>query len=106
MISFFSRNLHHALASRSHKSIVCPPPGMLDCETHIMEAALMRYAQEMHDYTLRLWSDSRRTVEEQRAAKAAGKKRAGRKRIDGSPQSPREATPEKARSRTPGKGDS
>lgn len=66
----------------------------------------MRYAQEMHDYTLRLWSDSRRTVEEQRAAKAAGKKRAGRKRIDGSPQSPREATPEKARSRTPGKGDS
>lgn len=69
----------------------------------------MRYAQEMHDYTLRLWSDSRRTVEEQRAAKAAGKKRAGRKRIDGSPQTPREgrvATPEKARDRTPGKDES
>lgn len=45
-----------------------------------IEEALMRYAQEMHEYTLQLWADSRRVSEEKKAAKAAesAKKRAER----------------------------
>lgn len=40
-----------------------------------LEEALTRYSQEMHDYTLQLWTDSRRAVEEQNAVKTVGRKK-------------------------------
>ena len=37
-----------------------------------LEEALTRYSQEMHDYTLQLWTDSRRVAEGSKAAKTGG----------------------------------
>ena len=43
-----------------------------------LEEALTRYSQEMHAYTLRQWTDSRRAAEEKWAPKkAAGKTKSG-----------------------------
>lgn len=35
-----------------------------------LEEALLGYAHEMHEYTLQLWTNSRRVLEEKKAAKA------------------------------------
>ncbi|GJE88403.1 hypothetical protein PsYK624_044860 [Phanerochaete sordida] len=43
-----------------------------------LEEALTRYSQEMHAYTLRQWTDSRRAAEEKWGpSKAAGKTKSG-----------------------------
>lgn len=48
-----------------------------------LEEALTRYSQEMHDYTLQLWSDSRRAVEEQKTVKTVGRKKTGKSEQEG-----------------------
>lgn len=47
----------------------------------LIEEALLRYAQEMHEYTLQLWADSRKATEEKKAAKAAGSARRKTERL-------------------------
>lgn len=41
----------------------------------VLEEALTQYSQEMHDYTLQLWAQSRREAEEKRAESTVGKKK-------------------------------
>ncbi|EKM51989.1 uncharacterized protein PHACADRAFT_31776 [Phanerochaete carnosa HHB-10118-sp] len=40
-----------------------------------LEEALTRYSQEMHEYTLQMWTDSRRAAEEKGVATTAGRKK-------------------------------
>lgn len=47
---------------------------MSDDQLRRVEENLLRYAHEMHEYTLQLWTDSRKAAEEKKAIRGAGER--------------------------------
>ncbi|KAI0755421.1 hypothetical protein BC629DRAFT_1439610 [Irpex lacteus] len=53
---------------------VTPLTMMSDDQLRRVEENLLRYAHEMHEYTLQLWTDSRKAAEEKKAIRGAGER--------------------------------
>ncbi|RPD64994.1 hypothetical protein L227DRAFT_650127 [Lentinus tigrinus ALCF2SS1-6] len=93
----------------AHRSDLCPPTTMLAASSvptttsslqqqHVGESdPFVLYARSLHDYTLRLWTESRRIAEEKARIKAAAAAANGRNLVEPPPQTPKRTVDEKVK---------